>query len=120
MFTFLVTLILITAVLLILAVLVQNSQKEGLGSPLGDTGASQLIGVKRTSDLLERVTWGLIMALFVLTLSTSLFLGDAGGQQALPQSPNIERAQERSTLPDLVPQADPAPAEEPLQENNQD
>jgi len=47
MFTFLVVLILITAGLLILAVMVQNSKKEGLGNSLGDTGASQLIGVKK-------------------------------------------------------------------------
>ena len=49
MFTFLIVLILIIAGLLILAVLVQNSKKEGLGNVSfgGDAGASQLLGVKK-------------------------------------------------------------------------
>ena len=102
MFNFLVVLILITAGLLILAVLVQNSKKEGLGNVSfgGDAGASQLIGVKKTSDLLEQITWGLVIALFVLTLATSLFLHKANQPGAFPWSPNINRAQERDTLPD--------------------
>ncbi len=112
MFTILVTLILITAVLLILIVLVQNSKKEGFGSPLGDAGASQLIGVKRTSDLLEQITWGLIVALFVLTLSTSLFLDELGRTNKLLPSPNIERAQEQQDAPpDATPGAAPSAQE---------
>lgn len=112
MFNLLVILILITAVLLILAVLVQNSKKEGLSSPLGDSSASQLIGVTKTSDLLEQITWGLIVMLFVLTLSTSLFLGEAGDK--LLHSPNIERAQEQAAPADSsqsedAPTATPAP-----------
>ena len=78
--------------------MVQNSKKEGLGTPLGDTGASQLIGVKKTSDLLEKITWGLIISLFVLTLSTSLFLNKEGHQGANAQSPNIQRAQETQCI----------------------
>ena len=101
MFTFLITLILITSGLLILAVLVQNSKKEGLGSPLSDSGATQLIGVKKTSDLLEQLTWGLIITLFVLTLATSFFLNKTTN---LPLSPNVERAQEQGTLPAATPQ----------------
>ena len=101
MFTFLLVLILITASLLILAVLVQNSKKEGLGNPLGDSSATQLIGVKKTSDLLEQLTWGLIITLLVLTLTTSLFLRKT---THLPTSPNIDRAQEHGTLPATAPQ----------------
>ena len=106
MFTFLAILILITAVLLILAVLVQNSKKEGLGNVYfgGDAGASQLMGVSKTSDLLEQITWGLVIALFVLTLATSLFLKKANQSSVLPSSPNIERIQEHNTLPGATEQ----------------
>ena len=104
MFTFLVILILISAVLLILAVLIQNSKKEGLNNPLGDAGASQLMGVKKTSDLLEQITWGLVIALFVLTLATSLFLNKTNQSGTLPSSPNLNRAQERGALPDIMEQ----------------
>jgi preprotein translocase subunit SecG len=104
MFTFLVILILITATLLILAVLVQSSKKEGLGSVYfgGGTGASQLIGVKKTSDLLEQITWGLVIALFALTLATSLVLNKKYSSGTLSASPNINRAQEHSILPDTT------------------
>lgn len=101
MFTFLIVLILITAVLLILAVLVQNSKKEGFGSSLGSASASQLIGVKKTTDLLEQVTWGLIITMFVLTLAASLFIKKT---MLLPTSPNINQAQEHGTLPTAIPQ----------------
>ena len=101
MFTFLITLILITSGLLVLVVLAQNSKKEGLGSALGNSSATQLIGVKRTSDLLEQLTWGLIITLFALTLTTSFVLKKT---TAVPLSPNVERAQEQVTLPVAAPQ----------------
>ena len=115
MFTFLVALILITAGLLILAVLGQNAKKEGIGSPLGDTNATQLIGVKKTSDLLEQLTWGLVITLLVLTLTTSLFLNKT---TQLPSSPNIDRAQDHGTLPAPTPQAptEPLPVSTPAAE----
>ena len=109
MYTFLITLIIITAILLILVVLVQGSKKEGLNSPLGNTGVSQLIGVKKTSDLFEQITWGLIISLFILTLSTATFLGAAGGKQ---ESPNINRVQELDLLPELEQQDVPKEGEE--------
>lgn len=93
MFNFLVCLILIVAGLLILAVLLQNSKKEGLGSPLGEISSTQLMGVKKTNDFLEQFTWGLVITLFVLTLATSLFLNKT---THTPSSPNINRAKERN------------------------
>ena len=107
MFTFIVILILITASLLILATLVQNAKKDGLGSPLGNTSTSQLIGVKKTTDFLEQFTWGLVITLLVLTLTTSLFLNKT---THLPASPNIDRAQEYGTLPIAT---SPGSAEQP-------
>jgi preprotein translocase subunit SecG len=99
MFTFLVVLILISAALLIVAVLIQNSKKEGLNNPLGDTGASQLIGVKKTNDLLEQFTWGLVISLLVLSLGTSIFLKKQDRSGMFPSSPNINHAKERNKLP---------------------
>jgi preprotein translocase subunit SecG len=111
MFTFLVVLILIIAGLLILAVLVQNSKKEGLGNVYfgGEAGASQIMGVKKTSDLLEQMTWGLVIALFVLTLVTALFLNKKDAPGALQSSPNIDRAQECGTLPGTTTKTPTAP-----------
>ncbi len=59
-------LILIVCALLILVVLVQNSKGGGLAS--GFASNNQIMGVRRTSDFIEKATWGLAGALLVLSL----------------------------------------------------
>mgnify|MGYP001187095114 FL=1 len=59
-------LILITCALLLLVILVQNPKGGGLSSTFGD--GNQFMGVKRTSDFLEKSTWTLALALVALTL----------------------------------------------------
>ncbi|MCG8340695.1 MAG: preprotein translocase subunit SecG [Cytophagales bacterium] len=106
MFTFLTTLIIITAILLILIVSIQNVKGGGLSSQLGGASTNQLIGVKKTSDLLEQITWGLAITIFVLTLATSLYIDSGQNEGKMPSSPNIERAQEHNALPSLTPNVD--------------
>jgi preprotein translocase subunit SecG len=64
-------LILITCVLLILVVLVQNSKGGGLASNFA--GSNQFMGVRKTADFLEKTTWTLAIVLLVLSLF-SLFV----------------------------------------------
>ena len=97
MLVFIVILIIIVAFLLVMVILAQNP-KGGLSSQFGGSGTSNLIGVKKTTDLLETVTWSLIVALFVLSLSTNFI--DSGVNQQFT-SPNVERAQEQITIPTL-------------------
>ena len=59
-------LILIVCVLLALIVLVQNSKGGGLSSSFASN--NQIMGVRRTADVLEKTTWGFAIALFVLCL----------------------------------------------------
>ena len=59
-------LIFITCVLLLLVILVQNPKGGGLSSTFGD--GNQFMGVKKTSDFLEKSTWTLALALVALTL----------------------------------------------------
>jgi preprotein translocase subunit SecG len=58
--------IIILAVLLALVVLAQNPTGGGLAT--GFTGASQIGGVQRTADFMEKATWTLASALMVLCL----------------------------------------------------
>ena len=81
---------------MVLVVLAQNSKGGGLSSQFGGSGTSNLIGVKKTGDLLEKITWGLGIAILVLSLSTNLILDTNAGNGF--SSPNIDRAQE-SVLP---------------------
>ena len=92
----LVILIVIVSLLLMLVILAQNSKGGGLSSQFGGSGTSQLMGVKRTGDLLEKITWGLAIALLALTLSTSFMID--GTREGGIVSPNIQRAQEQQTI----------------------
>lgn len=61
-------LIFIVCILLILIVLVQNSKGGGLTSTFSNS--NQVMGVKKTTDFLEKSTWTLSIVLLILTLST--------------------------------------------------
>ncbi len=69
MLSFIIVLIVLVSLLLILVVLAQNSKGGGLSSTFG--GGNQIIGVKRTTDLLEKLTWGFAIGIFCLTLAAS-------------------------------------------------
>lgn len=111
MYLFIIGLIIFISILLILAVLAQNAKGGGLSSGFAGAGSSQLMGVKRTSDLLEQITWGLAITLIVLTLSTSFLMDMSGGEEGTgTRSVNVERAQEKATLPQGGINPAPAPA----------
>jgi preprotein translocase subunit SecG len=58
MYILFVSFAIFSSVLLVLVVLAQNSKGGGLSSQFGGSGASNIIGVKKTGDVLERLTWG--------------------------------------------------------------
>ena len=107
MFTALVVLILIVCLLLALVVLAQNPKGGGLSSQFGAGGAANLMGVKRTGDLLEKLTWGFAIGLIVLTLATHVIGGGTGPARSV----NQQAAQ--NAKPNNVPTA-PAPATQPI------
>lgn len=60
MYTALTVFIILIGALLSLVVLVQNSKGGGLAA--GFSTSNQVMGVRRTTDLLEKLTWGLAIA----------------------------------------------------------
>lgn len=98
MLTLIITLIILVSILLVLVVLAQNSKGGGLSSQFGGSGASQIVGVKRTGDILEKITWGLAISLVVLALASS-FVIKSGRSDAGFTSPNLEKVQDESLLP---------------------
>ncbi|MDQ3392623.1 MAG: preprotein translocase subunit SecG [Bacteroidota bacterium] len=100
MFTFIVSVIIILSLLLVLVVLAQNSKGGGLSSQFGGASTSQLMGVKKTGDILEKVTWGFALGILALSLSTSAFINPSSTG---PSSPNVERAREQTIMPGLSP-----------------
>ena len=71
---FIIVLILVVCFLLAAVILVQNSKGGGLAT--GFQGESQIGGVQKTADFLEKATWYLTIALFVLCLSSAAFYGN--------------------------------------------
>jgi preprotein translocase subunit SecG len=96
MYLSLVILVAIIAVLLILIVLVQNSKGGGLSSEFSGGAGGQMFGVKKTTDLLEQITWGMAGAIMFISLASYVIVGN--GTQTTINSVNIEKAQ-NSTLP---------------------
>ena len=96
MYTLLVSGAIFFAILVVLVVLAQNSKGGGLSNQFGGSGASNLIGVKKTGDLLERLTWGFAIAIMVLTLATNLTNPGSAATDEI-----IERAKEQQVAPGL-------------------
>ena len=65
MFNFCIIMIAIASILLRLAVLVQ-SPKSGMAANFG--AANQTMGVRQTSDFLEKFTWAMVAAIVLFTL----------------------------------------------------
>ncbi|MCW3076860.1 MAG: preprotein translocase subunit SecG [Bacteroidetes bacterium] len=59
-------LIILVCILLILVVLVQNSKGGGIQSQFG--AATQIMGVKRGTEFIEKATWGLAIVLIILSV----------------------------------------------------
>jgi preprotein translocase subunit SecG len=102
-------LIIAIAVLLVLVVLAQNSKGGGLTAGFGGPGSSQLMGVKKTNDILEKLTWGFAIAIMVLTISTGFMIDKTGAEGAI-NSVNVERARSLPSQTPVAPNIDAATA----------
>lgn len=72
MYVFISILILIASILLILIVLIQNSKGGGLAS--GFSSSNQIMGVRKTTDFLEKATWTLAGIVVVLSIVITAFI----------------------------------------------
>lgn len=85
-------LIILTCTILILAVLVQNPKGGGLAS--GFTSGSQVMGVRRTADFLEKATWTLAVLLMVFSIATASPSGRSSGNSTDGSSTTKDKAAE--------------------------
>ena len=74
MYTFSIIMIVIASILLILAVLVQ-SPKSGMAANFG--AANQTMGVRQTTDFLEKFTWAMVAAIVFFSLLSVISLPKA-------------------------------------------
>jgi len=72
------TIIVIASVILGIIILIQNPKGGGLSSSLGGFG-NQLMGVKQTTDILEKGTWIFAGIIGILCITSALFIPKTGG-----------------------------------------
>jgi preprotein translocase subunit SecG len=100
-------LILITCILMILIVLVQNSKGGGLVSNFASS--NQFMCVRKTTDFLEKATWTLAVALLVLSLVASATIPreqvDTTRSKIQEQINNAAEPGSKSNFPTTAPAA---------------
>lgn len=102
--------IIIVAILLIGAILLQEP-KERITPSGGGAASIQRIGINQKADFLEKTTWLLVGLLLFLTLFSSIFLKDV-----VIKSPNLVKAQSEQPLNDTL---EAATTDEAATENQQ-
>jgi preprotein translocase subunit SecG len=80
MYLLITILIFLASLLLILIVLVQNSKGGGLSS--GFSATNQVMGVRKTTDFLEKATWTLALTVALLCIVSAGFITTSDEVQA--------------------------------------
>ncbi len=113
LYTICVALIVVASILVILAVLVQNP-KSGMAANFG--ASNQVMGVRQTTDFLEKFTWTMAVVIVVLSLVATLAMDRGLVAESNSEISKDARALQESVLENApaVPQAElpAAPAEE--------
>ena len=108
MYLLLVILMLIASVLMCFIVLIQNSKGGGLAS--GFSSSNQIMGVRKTTDFLEKATWTLAAVMVVFSIVSAYTIPSStgkGGDVILEQA-----QQEEKTNPYNMPVGTEAPQSE--------
>ena len=103
--------IIIVCALLILVVLMQNSKGGGISSQFG--AATQIMGVRRGTDVIEKATWTLAILLLVF----SLLMTPKTGVSADAGSSQTESVTRKKAAGAVMPQQ--APTQQPQQPQGQ-
>ncbi|TNE81264.1 MAG: preprotein translocase subunit SecG [Bacteroidetes bacterium] len=76
-------LIILAAIVLILVVLIQKPKGGGLASNF--SAGNSIMGVRRSTDFLEKLTWGLAIGIMALTIISGAFY-EGGNDGDAPES----------------------------------
>ena len=69
MYLLFIVLIVVAALLLCFVVLIQNSKGGGLASSFASS--NQIMGVRKTTDFIEKLTWGLAAFIVVVSIASA-------------------------------------------------
>lgn len=75
MYSLIIVLVILASILMCGIVLIQESKGGGLASSFASS--NQIMGVRKTTDFLEKATWGLAVAMVVLSIVSAAFVTKA-------------------------------------------
>ncbi|MDE6330495.1 MAG: preprotein translocase subunit SecG, partial [Muribaculaceae bacterium] len=101
MYIFLSILIVVACVLLVCVVLIQKSKGGGLASDY--SGGNQYLGYRKTTDFIEKATWGLAIFICVVSICASFAI-------RTPLTSSSIASQPVQTTSAPAPASTPAPA----------
>ncbi len=101
----------IVCILLVLIVLVQNSKGGGLAANFASS--NQVMGVRKTTDFLEKGTWILAIALLVLSMLASITIPRTEEAKGSVMQKQISNAIDPSQGPNIPKQAPDQNATQP-------
>ena len=81
MYLLLIGLIVLAALLMCLVVLIQNSKGGGLASSFASSNL--IMGVRKTTDFIEKLTWGLAGFMVVISIACAYVLPSATQSQSV-------------------------------------
>ena len=108
-FYFLIVLILIIALLMGIAILLQSGKGGGLAGIAAGGQTTQILGARQAPDFLEKVTWWLGWTFLGMCLITTFFIPRAGGgggsilQERAGELPSAAPAPIEAPMPDATP-----------------
>ncbi len=80
MYSLIIVLVILASILMCGIVLIQESKGGGLASSFASS--NQIMGVRKTTDFLEKATWGLAVAMVVLSIVSAAFVTKATVEEA--------------------------------------
>ena len=102
---FFLALIIITCVIIGFFILVQNPKGGGLSGNIAGF-STQFMGVKQTTDVLEKGTWVMAVIIAVLSIASPIFIS---GSRSKVAEPNL-RPTQTQTAPAPAPSVPQTPA----------
>ena len=111
MYNTIIILIALASVLMCIIVLIQESKGGGLAAAYSNN--NQILGAPKTTNFIEKATWGLAAAMIVLSVISVAFLPSSGSSESVIMQQAVEQA---ATNPGNVPAMDqPAATEAPAE-----
>lgn len=95
MFTLCIILIILACIGLAFVILIQNSKGGGLASNFA--ASNQIMGVRKTADILEKTTWGLAAFIMILCFACAFMTKSEFKKENPMAQQQTEQSQQRSS-----------------------